>query len=97
MGSQDDYFDILAQVIHLLEEHVQKQAIDKITYLAKLQNSVMFEHVDDGEDNNTLSSEYIIWFQRIYEFLKNNPEICKKIEEETKTEDLLYYFKMSER
>ena len=45
-------------------------------------------------DNESMASEYFIWFQRIAEYLHLHPEITESIENATKVKDLESYFRM---
>lgn len=33
--------------------------------------------------NNSIASEYLIWYQRIYTYLATNTKVCAEIEKET--------------
>ncbi len=95
--SQNDYLDILAQVLQLLEEAAKKNAIARINTIASLKKTFNQERADVWEEKNTLASEYVIWYQRVYEFLRENPDVLSQIESETQTENLLEYFRMQDR
>lgn len=93
VASQDDYFAILAQVMEKFENHAKKSIRDKIIMLAqfadcldaKMKDAILFE---------SLASEYSVWYQKIFEYLIANPEICQSIEEETGISNLAEMFKM---
>ena len=52
---------------------------------------------DELLDKESLASEYVKFFQNIYDYLYDRPELTKKIEAEIGTDDLLNFFKMKDR
>lgn len=103
--SQDDYLYILMQVIRLLEEDAQKKAIERIKIFAKQKKTFYMNKADEfyydkGDEPSkieSLASEYVIYFQRIHEFLESNPDITQSIENELSVDNLNDFFEMKER
>ena len=95
--SQDDYFDVLAQVLKKFDGHAKKRAHDAILWYANAKNIYDAQKADDAFEHESIASEYNIWYQRVHEFLENNPGICKQIEEEAGVEGLSEFFRMADR
>lgn len=95
--SQDDYFDVLAQVLREFDGHAKKRAHDAILWYANAKNIYDAQKADDAFEHESIASEYNIWYQRVHEFLESNPEICRKIEEEAGVEGLSEFFRMADR
>ena len=95
--SQDDYFDVLAQVLKKFDGHAKKRAHDAILWYANAKNIYDAQKADDAFEHESIASEYNIWYQRVHEFLESNPEICRKIEEEAGVEGLSEFFRMADR
>ena len=95
--SQDDYFDVLAQVLRKFDGHAKKRAHDAILWYANAKNIYDAQKADDAFEHESIASEYNIWYQRVHEFLESNPEICRKIEEEASVEGLSEFFRMADR
>ena len=95
--SQDDYFDVLAQVLKKFDGHAKNRAHDAILWYANAKNIYDAQKADDAFEHESIASEYNIWYQRVHEFLESNPEICKKIEEEAGVEGLSEFFRMADR
>lgn len=93
VASQDDYFAILAQVMEKFENHAKKSIRDKIITLAKCADCFDAK-MKDAVLMESLASEYSVWYQKIYEYLVANPEICSSIEQETGIRNLADMFKM---
>lgn len=97
VASQDDYFAVLAQVLKKFDGHAKKRAHDAILLYAKAKNLFDAQKADDAFEHESIASEYVIWYQRVHEFLESNPEICRKIEEEAGVEGLSEFFRMADR
>lgn len=97
VASQDDYFAVLVQVLKKFDEHAKKQAHDAILLYANAKNLFDAQKADDAFEHESIASEYNIWYQRVHEFLENNPGICKQIEEEAGVEGLSEFFRMADR
>jgi hypothetical protein len=48
-------------------------------------------------DNESMASEYFIWFQRIAEYLHLHPEVTESIEKATKVNNLESFFRMKNK
>ena len=97
VASQDDYFAVLAQVLKKFDGHAKKRAHEAILLYAKAKNLFDAQKADDAFEHESIASEYVIWYQRVHEFLESNPEICRKIEEEAGVEGLSEFFRMADR
>lgn len=95
--SQNDYLEIMKQVMQILNDHAIKSAIEKIKTVAMSKELGGFKKADENIELQSCVSEYVIWYQNIYEFLKNNRDICKEIEKFAKTDNILDFFKMDDR
>lgn len=95
--SQEDYFDVLAQMLKKFDDHAKKRAHDAILWYANAKNIYDAQKADDAFEHESIASEYNIWYQRVHEFLESNPEICRKIEEEAGVEGLSEFFRMADR
>lgn len=96
-SSQDDYLNILGQVLQLLEGDAMVKAIERIKICAKWKSVFNNDKADFAVQTESLASEYTIWFQRVYEFLAANPDVLEEVERDTGAEDILNYFKMQDR
>lgn len=94
---QDDYFSVLAQILIRFEAHAKERVMDNIEFYAEAKCTFDFEKADDAVPSDSIASEYAIWFQRIHEYLSNNPDTCKMIEEKTGAENLTEFFRMRDR
>lgn len=94
---QNDYLSILGEVIKIMNEHAKVSCIEKIKLYAEGKRLFDLKKADEVIDTESFASEYVIWFQNIYKFLHNNPDILKEIEKDTKTNNLLDFFKMDDR
>lgn len=96
--SQNDYMNILLLTLTLLEEDAKKKGIEYIEFWAHYKESCNYTVATEAlEQVGSMASEYVSWFQRVYEFLSNDPLLCQKIEEETNSKNLLEFFKMKDR
>lgn len=95
--SQDDYFLILSQILKKFESHAKQRAIENIEFYAQAKVAFDLEKADDAIPADSIASEYIIWFQRIHEYLSNNPDVCGEIEKRTGADNLTEFFRMKGR
>lgn len=95
--SQEDYFDVLAQMLKKFDVHAKKRVHDAILGYVHAKNAFDAQKADDSFEHESIASEYNIWYQRVHEFLESNPEICRKIEEEAGVEGLSEFFRMADR
>jgi hypothetical protein len=96
VATQNDYFEVLAQLLNLFDEHAKAKARENIETLAMKKEAFDLEHLDVGE-RDSIASEYTIWYQRLHDFLTKNPDICTDIEKKFKTENLAEFFRMKGR
>jgi len=97
ISSQDDYFAVLGQILQKFNAHAEERVYNAILWYADAKNLYEAKSADDAIEYESIASEYTVWYQRIHEFLESNPEICRKIEEETKVSDLSDFFRMAGR
>lgn len=95
--TQNDYFEILTQMLEMFEKHAKERVCYTIETFAIAKEAFEAESADDAFEHDSIASEYTIWYQRIYEFLIANPEECKNIEEKVNTSNLADFFKMKNR
>lgn len=94
---QTHYLDILSAVLALCDKDAREKTYDRIKQYVEICVAFDAQKADDSINDSQLISEYVVWYQRIYEFLSVNPELCKRLEEETGKENLLEFFKMQGR
>ncbi len=95
--SLDDYSRLLLNFLGVMESDVQRKTIEFIKAYAELKKITGATFADELLPENTLASEYIVFFQNIHDFLSEEPKIVKEIEQEIGTKDLLLFFKMKDR
>ena len=94
---QDDYFSVLDQVLEVFTKHAKQKVREAIEWYADAKDLYEAEKADDAVARDSIASEYVIWYQRIHEFLRDNPKICREIEEKSGTTGLVDFFKMQNR
>ena len=95
--TQNDYFAVLAQILELFDAHAKSRARERIVAYAMAKEAFEAEKADDAFERDSLASEYVIWYQRVHEFLVANPGVCAEIEKQTGTSDLAEFFRMKGR
>lgn len=95
--SQDDYFSVLAQILARFEVHAKKRVMENIEFYAEAKSTFNLEKADDAVPSDSIASEYAIWFQRIHEYLSQNPDVCREIEKKTGADNLTEFFRMKGR
>lgn len=95
--TQDDYFAVIAQLLEMLDAHAKARAREKIMTYAMAKEVFEAKKADDAFERDSLASEYVIWYQRIHEFLMANPAVCMDIEKQTGTTGLSEFFRMQGR
>ncbi|SFX01101.1 hypothetical protein [Ruminococcus sp. XPD3002] len=95
--SQEDYANIVMQFMHVILQDSQDKTIDFIKAYAELKKKTGYSCADEMLDKESLASEYTKFFQNIYDYLYDRPELTKDIENEIGTENLLNFFKMKDR
>ena len=73
------------------------KTIDFIKAYAELKKKTGYSCADEMLDKESLASEYTKFFQNIYDYLYDRPELTEDIETEIGTENLLNFFKMKDR
>lgn len=97
IASQDDYFAVLGQILEKFNAHAKERTHKAILWYAKAKDIYEAKSAADAVQPESIASEYIVWYQRIHEFLKANPDICRSIEKEAKVTELAEFFRMADR
>lgn len=95
--TQHDYFTVIVQLLEMFDIHAKKRAKKYIEVFAGLKEVFGAKKADDSIERDSIASEYVIWYQRVHEFLRDNPDICKEIEEKSNTKELVEFFCMQDR
>lgn len=95
--SQEDYVNLVLQLLFVILQDSQDKTIDFIKAYAEIKKLSRCSSADELIGNDSLASEYIKFFQNIYEYLYDRPTLTKEIESEIGTEKLLDFFKMRDR
>lgn len=95
--SQEDYADLVIQLMFVILQDSQDKTINFIKAYAGLKKKTGYSCADELLDKESLASEYTKFFQNIYDYLYDRPELTKDIENEIGTENLLDFFKMKDR
>lgn len=94
---ESGYYEILQYLISKFEEQAHQKSYETILYYAEMKRD--YESIEEIEGSSKISdladftSDYSQMHLKLYEYLLKNPEICKKIETEAKTSELLEFFK----
>ena len=98
VASQDDYFAVLGQILEKFNAHAKERTRKTILWYAEAKDIYDAKSAADAvQPPESIASEYIVWYQRIHEFLKANPDICNSIEKEAKVTGLTEFFRMADR
>ena len=95
--SLDDYSWILQQFISLIQKDAYYKSIEFIMAYAEMKKATGYNRADQLLPKDSLASEYIAFFQNIYEYLYERPDLTEWIEGKTGTHNLLSFFKMKNR
>ncbi len=95
--SQEEYVNLVLQLLFVILQDSQDKTIDFIKAYAEIKKLSEVSRADELFGNDSLASEYTKFFQNIYEYLYDRPDLTKKIENEIETEKLLEFFKMKDR
>lgn len=95
--SQEDYAKIVLQLMLIIMQDCQEKTINFIKAYAELKRKYRCDCIDKFIGNSSLASEYPKFFQNIYEYLYDRPNLTKSIEDEIGTNNLLDFFKMKDR
>ncbi|MCC2463899.1 hypothetical protein LKL90_26415 [Bacillus mobilis] len=94
---ESEYYEILQYLISKFEEQAHQKSYETILNFAEMKRE--YESIFDIKGSSKISdfaaftSDYSQMHLMLYEYLLENPEICKKIEAEAKTSELLEFFK----
>lgn len=97
VASQDDYFAVLGQILEKFNTHAKERTHQAILWYAQAKNLYEAKSAADAVQPESIASEYIVWYQRIHEFLKANPDVCSNIEKKAKVTGLVEFFRMADR
>ena len=75
----------------------QNKTVDLIKAYSELKKRSGRACADELLGTDSLASEYVKFFQNIYDYLYDRPELTKEIETEIGTDNLLSFFKMKDR
>ncbi|WP_028515309.1 hypothetical protein [Ruminococcus flavefaciens] len=95
--SQEDYANLVLQLMLVIIQDCQNKTVDFIKAYAELKKNSGCVCADELLETGSLASEYVKFFQNIYDYLYDRPELTKEIENEIGTDDLLTFFKMKDR
>ncbi len=95
--SQEEYVNLVLQLLFVILQDSQDKTIDFIKAYAEIKKQSEISSADELIGNYSLASEYTKFFQNIYEYLYDRPKLTQKIENEIGTESLLEFFKMKDR
>lgn len=94
---ESEYYEILQYLISKFKEQAHQKSYETILNFAEMKRE--YESILDIQGSSKISdfsdftSDYSQMHLKLYEYLLENPEICKKIEAEAKTSELLEFFK----
>ncbi len=97
IASQDDYFAVLGQILEKFNAHAKERTHKAILWYAKAKDLYEAKSAANAVQPESIASEYIVWYQRIHEFLMANPDICNSIEQEANVTGLADFFRMAGR
>lgn len=95
--SQEDYANLVLQLMLVIMQNCKEKTIDFIKAYAGVKKMSGCSCIDELIGIDSLASEYPKFFQNIYEYLYDRPNLTQKIECETGTDELLQFFKMKDR
>ena len=85
--SQDDYFAILSQILKKFDAHVKASVREKVVKLVLGAIAFDAKNMSDAISTESIASEYLIWYQRLHDYLQNDTEareaVLRSIEAET--------------
>lgn len=95
--SREDYMDTILNIIELMICDATKKTIDFIKVYAEIKKIRNITNIDQLIEKDYFASEYLGFFNEIYEYLFTHPDSLKEIESEIGTDNLLEFFKVSDR
>jgi len=103
--SQDECYDIINCFLQRFISEVESKSIKDIERLAEIKKNIELDSARDlcevsDEDFGEypgirMASDYVAYYNNIYQYLKKNPGIVKNIENKVGVKDLLDFFNMS--
>lgn len=91
------YSTILQEFLYRVQKDAFAKTVEFIMAYAELKAKFGGLSADQFLSSDSLASEYAAFFQNIYDFLFERPELTKYIEQETGTDELLAFFRMKDR
>lgn len=93
---QEDYFDVLNQLMDRMMADAESKAVPTIETYARCKELLECDRAIEmlSTKDDSIVSEYYPWFEKIHQFLLKHPEHVTRIEEMAKTEGLTDFFKM---
>ena len=95
--SQEDYANLVLQLMLVIMQDCQNKTVNFIKAYAELKKMSGCICADELLETDSLASEYVKFFQNIYDYLYGRPNLTKEIETEIGTDNLLSFFKMKDR
>ncbi|MCB2301097.1 hypothetical protein [Clostridium tagluense] len=94
--TQEDYFKALNQIIDKMSQDAVEKAKSNIETYALAKDLSEAERASKliSTADESMASEYFIWFQKLAEYLHSHPQVAKEIEESTKTTGLEKFFRI---
>lgn len=93
---QDDYFDVLNQLMDRMMIDAEQKAVPAIETYAMGKSLSECDKAMDllPTKDDSIVSEYYPWFEKIHHYLQKHPDQIARIEEMAKTDGLAEFFKM---
>lgn len=95
--SQEDYANLVLQLMLVIMQDCQNKTVDFIKAYAEIKKMSGCACADELLGTDSLASEYVKFFQNIYDYLYDRPKLTREIEIEIGTDNLLSFFKMKDR
>ena len=92
LSFQNDYFNVLEQIISYMIKDAERKAIPDIETYAIIKNLSNCEKAIEAIASESMVSEYYPMFKKMAMFLRNNPDEARKIEAKTDTKNLETFF-----
>ncbi len=89
---QNDYFDVLGQILDYMVNDAERKAIPAIEAYAAAKSLSECESAVEMIDADSMVSEYYPWFKKIAVFLHNHPDETQRVERLTGTNNLEKFF-----
>lgn len=101
LNVQEDYYQVIQQILDYMMMDAEKKAISDIEQYAKMKKISKCDTAKEmiynsanlaNSEDSTMVSEYVPKFKKIYNFLQMHPEEKLKIEEQEKVDHLEKFF-----